>query len=482
MGSFDPSAVKAAGAGAAAGGGGVAAVAGGIYMMIMQFLSMLLALIQSIIGAIMAFIAAVLGIFAAIFSFLTFDINTCAAASANTDKLTEINQQVGGTVAQTAVAQRVWFLLGQDTGSGTSQGGWPDKSVAALLGNIENESSFNVATVNSIGCKGLFQFCFDRANKMVLYASSNNGGIWQDVDLQVAYMVAERHVGVPELQNPNAYGLLTIDDLSDYWGRYWEVFSTDLNDPEFVERRAASQRWFNSLTIWTSGTGSAKLGNFDAAATISNALEAGIGIDTKIAANNQCKSGVVNAEGNAKAAELAVLLTDGHTRVGDNVNVSSADPTGADKLGEWPNYAKAHDISYPDDPLKLYASCDRFAATVIRLALDKNFAAGGLASDMGVWLSESENWEEITDPAQSMPGDVWVSSHCKDKICNGENGHIMIYVGDHEGNVNVIADASFESRMPALQLTSYAHYAKQPNTFIYRYKGPGEPVESEFVK
>jgi hypothetical protein len=361
-------------------------------------------------------------------------------------------------------------------------------SVAALLGNVENESSFNAATVNHLGCKGLFQWCFGRMDSMVAFATSNNGGNWQDVDLQVQYVIKENHPGVPQLQNPTAAGLTDVNAISDYWGRYWEIFSTNLNDPEFAERRAASQRWNAAIPGWraASGAGAAKLGSYDAAAAISNALQAGVGAgdsgatdNANSAANHQigaCGKKVSNAQGNAKAAELAVLLTDGHTRVGNNVSTGGND--GSSMVGDWPNYKKAKDIAVPAWP-NLYASCDRYVATVIRLSLDKNFPAGGLASDMGVWMSQNPNWEEV-DKAQSQPGDVWVKSNCSDSICPGPAGHIMMYVGDWEGKTNVLADASYMDRMPAIQLNSYSYYGSMGSVFAYRYKGPGEPLESEF--
>jgi hypothetical protein len=480
---------KAAGGTAVAGAGGAAVVAGGFYMLIMQFLSMIIAIIQSVVGVIMAVIAAIVGVIAAILSIFLIDVNTCGPASANSEQIKEISEDAGGTVEQIAVAQRIWFLLGQDTGSPTTDGGMPDMSVAALLGNVENESSFNASSVNSLGCKGLFQYCFGRMNSLLAFAEDNNGGAWQDVDLQVQYVLVENHVGVAELQKPQDHGLADVDALSDFWGRHWEVFSTDLNDPEFAERRTASGRWEAAIPAWraASGTGASKLGDYDAAAAISNALEAGLAAgDTGITeeANkaaedkaNRCRTKTVNAQGNTKAAELAALLTDGHTRVGDNVSVSD---DGSSRISEWPNYKKAHGVAIPGDTL--YASCDRFVAPVVRHSLDKTFPAGGYASDMGVWMSQSDNWEEITDPAQSQPGDVWVKSHCADSICKGSNGHIMIYVGARDGLSNVIADASYYDRMPALQPNSYSYYAGMPNVFIYRYKGPGDPLESEFVK
>ncbi|MDR3360389.1 MAG: phage tail-type lysozyme domain-containing protein [Bifidobacteriaceae bacterium] len=479
---------KAAGATAVGGVGAAATVAGGFYMLFMQFLSMILAIVQSIVGAIIAVIAVIVGIIAAILSIFMIEIDTCAPALANSEQIKEISEDAGGTVQQTAVAQRIWFLLGQDTGSPTASGGMPDMSVAALLGNVENESGFNASSVNSLGCKGLFQWCFGRMNSMVAFAETNNGGVWQDVDLQVQYVLKENHKGAPELQKPGDHGLDDVDAISDYWGRHWEVFSTDLNDPEFAERRAASQRWNAAIPAWrnTSGTGAAKLGDYDAAAAISNALEAGLAAgdtgateEVEIAAKNaagRCGTKTVNAEGNAKAAELAVLLTDGHTRVGENVSTNGTD--GSTMLDEWPNYEKAHGIAIPGDTL--YASCDRFVATVVRLSLDKAFPPGGYATAMGVWMSDNDNWEEITDPAASQPGDVWVKSGCPGEVC--QDGHIMMYVGTQGDLPNVIADASYYDRMPALQPNSYTYYAGMSNVFIYRYKGPGDPLESEFVK
>jgi hypothetical protein len=478
---------KAAGAGAAGATGGAAVVAGTLYMMIMQFLSMILAVIQGVLGAIMAFIAAVVGIIAAFLAiFAGGGADPCAAAELNAGETGVIGGEAGGTVEQIAVAQRIWFLL-------ASNGSMPDMSVAALLGNVENESGFRADAVNELDCKGLFQYCLGRADAMVAYAENNNSGNWQDVDFQVEYMAAENHKGVIELLKPADNGLNDVGAISDYWGRYWEIFSTDPDDPEFAERREASTRWEAKVADWRGGTGvgEAKLGDYDAAAAVSNALDAALSAsDTGITqedfkakdAAGKCGRGAVNAQGNAKASELAVLLTDDHIRVGGNVDVTDS---GASRIDEWPNYKKAHEIAIPGDTL--WASCDRYVATVVRLSLDKNFPPGGTAGGMGVWMESNENWEKISNPAESKPGDVWVKSPCKGSLCtaaSGDNGtgHIMMFVGTFNGTPNVIADASYYNRLPAIQFNSYAYYAPQSDIHVFRYKGKGEPVPSEFLK
>jgi hypothetical protein len=477
---------KAAGAGAAGAAGGAAVVAGALYMMIMQFLSMIIALVQGVLGAIMAFVAAVVGVIAAFLAiFAGGGSDPCAAAELNAEETGAISGEAGGTVEQTAVAQRIWFLL-------ASVGSMPDMSVAALLGNVENESGFRADAVNDLDCKGLFQYCFGRAEAMVAYAEDNNSGNWQDVDFQVEYMAVENHKGLAELLRPADHGLNDVGAISDYWGRYWEVFSTDPGDPEFAERREASTRWEAKVADWRGGggVGEAELGDYDAAAAVSNALDAALAAsDTGITedashardAAGKCGGGV-NAQGNAKASELAVLLTDGHIRVGGNVDVTDS---GASRISEWPNYEKAHEIAIPGDAL--WASCDRYVATVIRLSLDKNFPPGGTAGGMGVWMESNQNWEEISNPAESEPGDVWVKSPCKGSLCaqaSGDNGagHIMMFVGAFNGMPNVIADASYHNRLPAIQPNSYAYYAPQPDIHVFRYKGKGEPVPSEFAK
>ncbi|MDR0594158.1 MAG: phage tail-type lysozyme domain-containing protein [Bifidobacteriaceae bacterium] len=480
---------KIAGVGAvtATPSGALAAAAAAFYMMMMQFFMLLSFLVQVFLVPFLAFILGVLGIIAAVLGlFGGGGSDPCAAADKTADAIAKSVSRATGMVQQTATAQRIWFLL-------ASGGSMSDMSVAALLGNVENESQFNPSAVNDLDCKGLFQQCFSRADGLVNYATTKNNGEWQDVDLQVEYMLVENHKGVPELINPSAYGLGDVGAISDYWGLHWEVFSTDLNDPEFAERREASERWASRISNWraSGNVGADKLGDYDAAAAVTNALDAGLAAGDSGATETAASamSGAIkacgakiSAAGNAKAAELGIMLTDGHIRVGDNVNVTDA---GVSRIDEWPLYKKAHQIAIPGDTL--YASCDRYVSTVIRLSLDMHFPPGGTAGGMGVYMQSSANWTEVADPAESQPGDVWVKSPCSGSLCSSASdddgsGHIMLFIGDYGGIANVIADASYYSRLPAVQLNSYSYYAQKSNLYIFRYTGKGEPVLSEFTR
>lgn len=92
----------------------------------------------------------------------------------------------------------------------------------------------------------------------------------------------------------------------------------------------------------------------------------------------------------------------------------------------------------------LYASCDRFVATVIILTKDPDIPWGGTAIQRQ-YLGSSSKWQKYTNMEERQPGDIWIT----DGISGGGRGHIVIYVGDIDGSPT-IAHASYMDRVAAI--------------------------------
>ena len=65
--------------------------------------------------------------------------------------------------------------------------GYTDITVAAIMGNMQRESSFNPSVVNFLGCHGLIQWCFGRKDNLV----AAYGADWVSVENQLNFMFHE---------------------------------------------------------------------------------------------------------------------------------------------------------------------------------------------------------------------------------------------------------------------------------------------------
>lgn len=95
--------------------------------------------------------------------------------------------------------------------------------------------------------------------------------------------------------------------------------------------------------------------------------------------------------------------------------------------------------STPEDHPLSYAHCSRFSGTLILNTIDPFFAA-----DLTMWQNDFMNaymngWVQVGngeyyDPSWCKPGDVWITR---------DPGHVFVWIGDHGGYNDVIAEAAF---------------------------------------
>lgn len=139
--------------------------------------------------------------------------------------------------------------------------GVPPVGAAAIMGNIQGESSFRPDAVNSIGCSGLCQWYQGRLDNLKKLATSK-GKDWTDVECQLDYLWEELNNKYTKVRDV----IMAADQESEleyatwYWGRYFEVFflgdSFEATKGNTATRYKYAQHWYQEWQQHhTSGTG-----------------------------------------------------------------------------------------------------------------------------------------------------------------------------------------------------------------------------------
>lgn len=116
----------------------------------------------------------------------------------------------------------------------------------------------------------------------------------------------------------------------------------------------------------------------------------------------------------------------------DGVGYSTQEYKDAKKQAE----EKGGDDTYHLGGGELYASCDRFVATVLKATgADVDVPWGDTAAQLA-WYEKSDKWEKYTSQDEMTPGDVLITK------VSGATGHVLLYVGEVNG-VDSFAQASY---------------------------------------
>lgn len=153
-----------------------------------------------------------------------------------------------------------------------------------------------------------------------------------------------------------------------------------------------------------------------------------------------------DAGGDVDASDLVKLAISLSYPTSAESKVSGGDSWGKNKAKPEYKDAKkeAMKVGGKDGMTDLYASCDRFVATVIKLTTDKDIPWGSTA-EQGKYLKNSSKWKQYTKKSQAKAGDIWITR---------SRGHVILYLGDVKGR-DTIAHASYLSRVAALGDASY---------------------------
>lgn len=300
--------------------------------------------------------------------------------------------------------------------------------VAGIIGNWSQESALNPAIVqgNAVSpdasnaeikalsggglAVGLAQWDSGRRTQLVEFAESK-GGIWSDINIQLEFFKSE--LDGSEGANLIAGG---FNDQSKSAEELTLIFMEKFERagiPHMENRYAAAKAFLETYNGGYSGN------------TGGSCLTA---------------KGNVNT---SESTELAVLLSyptsaESYVTPGDSYGRTKAKPEYKEAK------AKAEQVGGKDPLGDLYASCDRFVATVVKLTMDPDIPWGS-TSEQQAYLSSSPKWQQYTRKSEAQPGDVWVTR---------SNGHVIFYVGDYKGQ-DTIAHASYLDRVASLDPASY---------------------------
>ena len=177
----------------------------------------------------------------------------------NPDNFASLSDQYGGKSNIEGVPGQIYdFLLGK---------GVSPVAAAAIVGNVEEESSFNSSAINQTsGCSGLFQYGGDRLTRLKSLASQK-GTTWTDVQTQLEYMWSELESDKSDVRNVimNSTKESDMEYATWYWGRYYEIFfvgnSFETSKGQTARRYEYAKKWY---AMWqknhSSGSGTAQLG------------------------------------------------------------------------------------------------------------------------------------------------------------------------------------------------------------------------------
>lgn len=128
--------------------------------------------------------------------------------------------------------------------------GMPAPGAAAVVGNIERESTFDPKSTNGTHT-GLCQWSnSDRFVKLKAYASSK-GKDWSDVDIQLEFLWSELEESYKDVKNVmmSSSSEADMEYATWYWGRHFEVYflgnyESTKNMTEPKTRYGCAQKWY----------------------------------------------------------------------------------------------------------------------------------------------------------------------------------------------------------------------------------------------
>lgn len=263
-----------------------------------------------------------------------------------------------------------------------TQGGWGSASMS-------NDEMMRV----SGGGKaiGLAQWDGNRRKNLARFAK-DNGGHWSDLQIQLEFLKHELETSEASMLKSKGF-TDAGKDVKHYVTAFQEAFER-AGKPNYPARFAAADNFMQNFNGgYTSNTGGG------------------------------CVTAVGKSQYSGEIAQLAADL---------------AYPKGSGNIiPPTPEYRQAKieaEAATVPDGTNLYASCDRFVATVLKLTVDPDVPWGPTAAQHQ-YFENSPKWEKYNDASQRQPGDVWITGG------SGGSGHVIIHVDE-----NTIAHASLGQR------------------------------------
>lgn len=313
-------------------------------------------------------------------------------------------------------------------------GGKPMSSIqaAAMIGNMNTESGVQSTTVQtlslsnpdyykecdndcvlswgSVGGKaiGLIQWDSGRRVNLVNYAKEQ-GKNWWDATVQLEFLKIEID-GVEASSFKKAFVTCTdLNECTEDFRRDVERGGTGTTS----ERQTFAKQFHDAWDGKSSGAGSSTSSGSVASCSGSSSLDA---------------SGIV-------AAALSMAYPNSEYQ---KSNVGSDTSGKSNAKQEYLDGKAKAEAETGADPMQLWASCDRFVATVLRVTGADTEMPWGSTAEQATYMANSSKYERV-GCGDRQPGDII--------IVPGK--HIMLYVGNVDGK-DSLASASYLDRVAAV--------------------------------
>lgn len=373
--------------------------------------------------------------------------------------------------------------------SSTSFGGsWGNKPfttkmIAGLMGNFGQESGFNseltqggsglnskmsndeiLAQGNVYGkALGFAQWDGERRVRLVEFAKANNSH-WSDLGTQMDFLKQE-------LEGAEGANLLAggFTDDSKSVAELVTIFHDKFERsgvPNMPRRISFGEDFVKDFKPGMKASGSSSLSH----------------------GGGSCFLGGDSAADMSGIVELAKSIAWDSTKDEERVKipVSPSDPDGVNNVKPAYREAKkkAEEKGGKDTHTEragaesLYASCDRFVATVVKNTVDPK-VPWGATGQQAEYYAGSSDWKDVTGKRSDLqPGDILIAGGP-----GGAAGHTAIFIGDHNGEPSV-AQASWSHEVGAIYPISQRWSEDLTDLLgqkykVYRYVGANSGAVSD---
>lgn len=289
-------------------------------------------------------------------------------------------------------------------------------SAIQRIGSSPETSAETIRSLGDAGGTGVGLAQWDRGRRVALLDfAQKNGRQWHDMGLQLDYFKYELD------QTSEGAFLLAKGFNNPANDAVQNMIAFELGFERAGKPMYGSREQFTKdfLAQWNGGYGGGQTGG-------------------------SCVMGSsVNALDTSEAVQLAVSMSwptvpQSRVSAGDVNGVSVAKPEYLQGKME------AQKVGGADPMPDLYASCDRFVATVVKLTMDPDIPWGATLHQQQ-YLANSPKWQRYEKKSEAKPGDIWIT-----KI----SGHVLMYVGEVDGK-DSIAHASYHDRTAAIDTAGY---------------------------
>lgn len=171
------------------------------------------------------------------------------------------------------------------------------------------------------------------------------------------------------------------------------------------------------------------------------------------------------------------------------IPVSPSDPDGVENAKPAYKEAKkkAEEVGGKDTHTErpgaeaLYASCDRFVATVVKNTVDPK-VPWGATGQQAEYYAQSSDWKDVTGKRSDLqPGDILIAGGP-----GGTAGHTAVFIGDHDGKPSV-AQGSWRNEVGAIYPVEHRWSEDLTDLIgqkykVYRYVGSNAGTPTDKTK